>query len=168
MIAKIQALFERRPAAVPAVALALVAALGWMSGSDLWNDRQSAVVPADRIDVPAWIPFASGADRAAAIELSKFAVNPNDAVTAAPTELAPAATEMPAGPDTSWRFVGTSLHGSRLAAVVAVAGGKKTLTLTIGETLPNGERITAIDGRSLTIEDASGAQRLLLFERSPK
>lgn len=150
--------------AVHAGVLALVALLGWLDGG---TPPRPATLPAagtDRFEMPTFVPIQLGERRAQALAKIAFEPDPAEAEALATAAAAPAPMQDDPADPTRWRFVGTAKKGVDTVAFLIVADGKKVLTVSMSDTLPNGERIEAIGADRLIIADGASRRELKLFD----
>ncbi|MDX2225452.1 MAG: hypothetical protein SFV21_22050 [Rhodospirillaceae bacterium] len=150
--------------AVHAVALILVALLGWFDGR---SPPAAVTVPGagpDTLTVPTWSPAQLGERRAQALGMVAFEPDPSELEALAATAKEPEpAPEDPAA-RTGWRFIGTARQGETVVAFVIAADAKRILTLGASDSLPNGERIEAIGPDRLVFTDGADRRELKLFD----
>jgi len=143
---------QAKPFAPHAAALLFVALLGWANGYFQASKEVENPDLKDTWAVPAWAPYHAGPERTLFSQIDIW-----DGVK---RQAAPA----PASVKQAWQFVGTVRQGEVFAAMILIGDTGRIRRATPGDTLPNGEKIVAVEKGLLQLEVSGNQQEIKLFE----
>lgn len=145
-----------RPYVPHGAALLVFALLGWMNGYFQASRTVNNPNLTETWSTPNWAPTQLGPERMLYTNL--------DIWDGAKRQVAAKA----AGPQLPWRFIGTVQEGDQYAAVILLNATGKIRRFTVGEALPNGEKVVAISHGALQLDVAGTPQELRLFKLENK
>lgn len=147
---------QMRPFFPHAGALLFFGLLGWLNGYFHANRSVDNPNLRDTWAVPTWSPYRAGPERATLAALDMWDGKKSQKIV-----------KQEAQPQQTWQLVGTVRTGKTFTAIIQLGDGRIRRS-SLGDALPNGEKILDVGNGYLQIDVSGNQQEIKLFQQGKK